>query len=128
LVGGAGGEAEDGGEGVDGVDGGDGMVEEKVEFAGEVGCGLDEGVLAREVWVDGTACEGGEGVLEFGVDGEGTGGEEREPVDAGSGMGFEVREEPVEVWAVREVAAAYIGPEYAYAGLVSGSSGKLDRH
>ena len=59
LVGGGGGEAEDGGEGVEGVEGGDGVVEEQVEFAGEVRCGLDQGGGGDDVGVDGAGGEGG---------------------------------------------------------------------
>lgn len=106
MVGGGGGEAEDGREGVEGVEGGDGVVEEQMEFAGEVGCGLDEGGGGDDVWVDGAGGEGGEGVLEFGVDAEERAGDEDYPPAAGFGAGFEVREKPVEVGAVGEVAAA----------------------
>ncbi|KAH6047448.1 hypothetical protein HBI54_074260 [Parastagonospora nodorum] len=89
LVGGGGGEAEDGGEGVEGVEGGDGVVEEQVEFAGEVGCGLDQGVGGDDVGVDGARGEGGEGVLEFRVDAEERAGDEDDPSGAGFGAGFE---------------------------------------
>ena len=49
-------------------------------------------------------------MLQFGVDAEERAGDEDDPPGAGFGAGFEVREKPVEIGAVGEVAAADVRP------------------